>query len=88
MEIGYIQNLTMDLSDLKKKSKTDEKKNENSMLLKNIFGEEVEIPYNKIESIGFEYSSALIQIRSATSITSRLGYKILKKFKPEKIIIT
>ncbi len=88
LEIGYIQRLTMDLNDLKKKSKTDENKNENSIVLKNIFREEVEIPYNKIESIGFEYSSALIQIRSATSISSRLGYKILKKFKPEKIIIT
>ncbi|MHA2340203.1 MAG: M48 family metalloprotease, partial [Candidatus Hodarchaeales archaeon] len=88
LEIGYIQSLSMNLSDLKKKSEMDEKKNENSLFVKNIFDKKVEVPYNKIESIGFEYNSALIQIRSATSISSRLGYKILKKFKPEKIIIT
>ncbi len=31
--------------------------------------------------------SAVIQLKSETSVTSRLGFKILKKFKPERIIM-
>ncbi|MBY8983721.1 MAG: M48 family metalloprotease [Candidatus Lokiarchaeota archaeon] len=86
-EHGYIQNLDVKIED-PKKSKNEEQKHSNSLSVKNIFGKNIVIPYDKVELISFEYNSALIQIKSATSFSSRLGYKILKKFKPDKIIST
>ena len=53
----------------------------------NIFGKEIKIPYEKIELIEFEYKTGLIQLKSETSLSSRLGFRILKKFKPDRIII-
>ncbi|MFX1375007.1 MAG: M48 family metalloprotease [Promethearchaeota archaeon] len=88
LEIGYIQNLETTIEELGKKSNKSERSNTNNIELKNIFGKEVYIPYNEVEGINFVYSSAMIQIKSATSLSSRLGYILLKKFKPERIIIT
>jgi len=88
MEIGYIQNIEMYNKEIDKKSENSKKNNNNFLHLKNIFGSEIKVPYDKLESISFRYSSAMIQIKSATSLSSRLGYKLLKKFKPERIIIT
>jgi heat shock protein HtpX len=87
-EIGYIQTVEFDFEKLKKKANKEEMKDKNFLSLKNIFDKNLVIPYHKIELISFKYSSAMIQKRSATSFSSRLGYKILKKFKPERIIIT
>jgi Zn-dependent protease with chaperone function len=90
LETGYIQNLELHSKKPENKftSEKREKKEEISLTLINIFGKNLTVPYNKIESISFEYSSAMIQKKSATSLSSRLGYKILKKIKPEQIIIT
>jgi hypothetical protein len=88
MEIGYIQHIEMNYKEIEKKSENSKKKNNSFLHLKNIFGSEIKVPYDKLESISFRYSSAMIQIKSATSLSSRLGYKLLKKFKPERIIIT
>jgi len=87
VEYGYIQNLESKIDD-PKKPKKEEPYHLNALSVKNIFGKDIIIPYNKVELISFEYNSALIQIKSATSLTSRLSYKILKKIKPEKIILT
>ncbi len=86
LEIGYIKNV--DLPNIYKKPTRGTNKFEAVISVNNIFGKEIKIPYNKLEIINFEYNSALIQVKSATSFTSRIGYKILKKFKPERIIIT
>ncbi len=86
-EMGYIQSIDVK-NNLKKKSESEEKKDVNLLKLINIFGKETLIPFQTIESIGFEFESVIIQKKSATSFTSRLGYKILKKLKPNKIIIT
>ncbi|KKK45721.1 MAG: hypothetical protein Lokiarch_07550, partial [Candidatus Lokiarchaeum sp. GC14_75] len=86
-EMGYIQSIDVK-NNLKKKSESEEKRHVNLLKLINIFGKETLIPFQKIESIGFEFESVIIQKKSATSFTSRLGYKILKKLKPNKIIIT
>ncbi len=66
----------------------DEKNEEDNILIKNIFNKQKKIPFKKLEVIYFEYKSAVIQLKSSTSLTSRLGYRILKKFKPERIIMT
>ena len=86
-EKGYIQSIEIEIGDGKKESKEENRKNNNSLQIKNIFGKEIRIPYGTIESISFEYDSAMIQLKSLTSLSSRLGYKILKKFKPDKIIM-
>ncbi|MFX1499964.1 MAG: M56 family metallopeptidase [Promethearchaeota archaeon] len=88
LEIGFIQDINLSINNYDKHSKKNEGKENGTIFLKNVFGKEITIPYNKIELILFEYSSALIQIKSETSLFSRLGYKILKKFKPERIIMT
>ena len=84
VEIGFIQ-------EIKRNSKNSEKdgdSNKETLILKNIFDKTIEIPYDIIELIMFDFNSAMIQIKSETSFTSRLGYKILKKFKPKRIIMT
>ncbi len=86
LEIGYIQKIDVQIQD----SKIDlskENNNKNIILLNNIFGKDILIPYKDIEVIIFDFSSAIIQLKSETSLASRLGFKILKKFKPERIII-
>ena len=88
LEIGYIKKLDVDLLNFSKKPNKDKSKYEDLIIVNNIFRKEIKIPYKQLEHISFEYNSALIQIKSETSFTSRLGYKILKKFKPERIIMT
>ena len=86
LEIGYIRQIDVNT----RNSKIDSpkiKNNSNTILCKNIFGKDILIPYKEIEIVIFDFSSALIQFKSETSLTSRLGFKILKRFKPEKIII-
>ena len=80
LEIGYI--ISLDNALLK-----DLKKQHNDQLkVKNIFGNTVDIPYKLIESISFYYKTALIQKKKDTSIFSKLGFKIQKEIKPQKII--
>jgi hypothetical protein len=87
-ETGYVQNIEMGINKNNMKTKKQRIKEITSLTVKNIFGKEIHIPYKTVESISFEYNSAMIYIKSAMSFSSRLGYKILKKFKPQKIIIT
>ncbi len=86
LEIGYIQKIDVK-TQKSKKDLSEENNNRNVILLKNIFGKDILIPYKEIEIILFDFSSAIFQLKSETSLTSRLGFKILKKFKPERIII-
>ena len=89
LEIGYIQEITMNTQNFKKNALKSKNHNSKEIIkIINIFGKDIEIPYKEIETLSFEYNSALIQVKSATSFTSRIGYKILKKFKPERIIMT
>ncbi len=88
LEIGYIQQVNVELKNLEKNSNKNEEYNEDIITIKNIFGKDKRILYKTIELISFVYSSAMIQTKSSTSFSSRLGYRILKKFKPERIIIT
>ncbi|MFX1591528.1 MAG: M48 family metalloprotease [Promethearchaeota archaeon] len=87
LEIGYIQNLNFDIQAFKKNSSKGKIDDKNLILFNNIFGKKIKIRYKELELINFEYKSAIIQLKSETSLTSRLGFKILKKFKPERIII-
>ena len=87
LEIGYIQIIDVNIQKSKKDSPKGRKDDRNVIFLNNIFGKEVKIPYKELDIINFEYNSAVIQLKSETSVTSRLGFKILKKFKPERIIM-
>jgi len=84
LEIGYILEIKKNL----KNSKKDGDSNKETLIIKNIFDKTIEIPYDIVELIMFEYNSAMIQVKSETSFTSRLGYKIMKKFKPKRIVMT
>ncbi|MFX1242660.1 MAG: M48 family metalloprotease [Promethearchaeota archaeon] len=88
LEIGYIQKININFKNNVKDLSKDGHINKISILFKNIFGNNIEIPYKEIEMINFKYSTALFQLKSETSLSSRLGFKILKKFKPERIIIS
>ncbi|MFX1382924.1 MAG: M48 family metalloprotease [Promethearchaeota archaeon] len=87
-EIGNIH----DISVKTEKSELLEKNNEiievESLTLKNIFGKIINIPYKIIEQLSFEYDGVIIQKKSQTSYFSKLSYKLIKKFRPETIIVT
>jgi len=85
LEIGYIQDVKINIEDLKKKSNKGKNEKRNYLSMKNIFAEAIKIPYHSLEVLSFQYNTALIQKKSETSIFSKLGYLIVRKFKPEKI---
>ncbi|MFX1442810.1 MAG: M48 family metalloprotease [Promethearchaeota archaeon] len=85
LEIGYIQLVNVNRSNLKKNVNNEEIETQNSIIVKNIFGKEKTIEYNSLELITFDYNTAMMQLKSETSMFSRLGYKILHKFKPRSI---
>ncbi len=87
LELGYIQKIDVHINDIKNGLSKDKKNDKIIISFNNIFGKELEIPYKEIEMISFEYNTALIQLKSETSLTSRLGFRILKKVKPERIIM-
>ena len=76
LEVGYIQKINFNLN---------ETNNDNILIVQNIFGEDTKIPYKLLELITFKYDTAMIQKKSETSLFSKLGYRILKKFKPKSI---
>ena len=82
---GNIQEIKIN----KEKTKWAQKNNENkeNLIVKTIFGKEEIIPYKQLESINFNHMTALIQKKSDTSLFSKLGYKILQKFKPSEIVM-
>ena len=88
LEIGNIQKIDFHSQDFKKGTLKSMKKREDEISINNVFGKNIKIPYNKLELISFEYNTAMIQLKSSTSFSSRLGYRILKKFKPDRIIMT
>ena len=85
LEIGYIQDIKFDAENLKKKPDQGKTEVSSAITIKNIFGKYQEIPYKLLEGLSFEFITGTIQKKSETSIFSKLGYLLLKKFKPEKI---
>jgi Zn-dependent protease with chaperone function len=87
LEIGYIQKIDKDSQNTQINISKDRNDKKIDILFKNIFGTELKIPYKGIEMIHFKFNSVLIQLKSETSLSSRLGFRILKKYKPERIIL-
>ncbi|MFX1238832.1 MAG: M48 family metalloprotease [Promethearchaeota archaeon] len=85
-EIGYIDNFSLSNLDNKRRDKELSKKD--VLVCTNIFKNKIKIPYKQIEQISFEYDSVTIQKRTETSYFSKLGYKMVKKFKPRTVLIT
>jgi len=79
-EIGYIQEINV-------KYENQSELEKSTIKIKNIFGEDVEIPFKKIEVVLFDYDSVTILRKDNTSVFSKFGYKILKRFSPQKIFI-
>ncbi|MHA1439391.1 MAG: M48 family metalloprotease [Promethearchaeota archaeon] len=86
LEIGYFLNLNVDVNNIQKIQNSIDNNQENSIVVKNIFGEEKNIPYKILEIISFEYNTITFQKRADTSFFTKFGYKLVKKFKPQKII--
>ena len=85
LELGYIQQIKVNGKKTRQNSDSAEDEVKNYINVKNIFGKEKTIEYNSLELITFEYDTAMMQLKSETSMFSRLGYKILHKFKPSSI---
>ncbi|MFO8020290.1 MAG: M48 family metalloprotease [Promethearchaeia archaeon] len=85
LEIGYLQKL----DHLKSPDQTKSSKNRENLSLRmnNIFHEDKEIPYNQLEAITFTFETGVIQKKAETSLTSKLGYYVINRFKPDKYII-
>ena len=85
VEIGYIKDFNIDIERLKKISEIDVENEGNFIKIVNIFGEEKVIPFKTLETLSFQYETAMIMRKSDTSFLSQLGYKIVHKFKPQKV---
>ncbi|MHA1241285.1 MAG: M48 family metalloprotease [Promethearchaeota archaeon] len=84
-EIGYLKDFKF-YPPSPKNSQDEQQTNLFSYVnVKNIFGKDVKIPYKSLEGLSFESDTAYIQRKAETSLFSKLGYKFLKKFKPDKI---
>ena len=86
IEIGYFIDLKLKFKPKEPETKQELDEKESHILVKNIFNQLVEIPYKTIELISFEYNTALLQLKTDTSIFSKIAYKLMKRFKPQKII--
>ena len=86
LEIGKILKLNVNFEGIEKDLNLDDRKNNDFIIVKNIFGKEINIPYKLLELITFKWDTAMIQKKSETSMFSRLGFKILNKFQPEKVL--
>jgi len=87
LEIGYVQNVLLNLKKIKKSLDNFDSDDENFLNIINIFGKLIKIPYKQLELINFDYETAMMQKKSETSIFSRFGYKLLKKINPQKVIM-
>ena len=85
IEIGYLK----DFKFYPQSAKNSQDEQQTSLFsyvnIKNIFGKDVKIPYKSLEGLSFENDTAYIQRKAETSLFSKLGYILLKKFKPDKI---
>ncbi|TFG29903.1 MAG: hypothetical protein EU532_02255 [Promethearchaeota archaeon] len=86
LEIGYIQQLYSNNSNIKQHDNKDEIDAINNLIIRNIFKKEIDIPYHSLELITFEYDTAMMQLKSETSMITKLGYKLLHKVKPRSIL--
>lgn len=87
IEIGYLQKITkksFNLDDEKKRLK--DKHELITLTIENIFNKTKEIPLKSIDLVSFSYDTGTIQLKSEKSILSKLGYRIIKKLRPQKII--
>ncbi|NVM46306.1 MAG: M48 family metalloprotease [Candidatus Lokiarchaeota archaeon] len=85
LEIGYVQDIKLNFEKLKKSPDKGKSKESDFITIKNIFGKNQDIPYKSLEALSFEHITGVIQKKSEVSIFSKLGYVLLRKFKPEKI---
>ncbi|GAG99851.1 unnamed protein product, partial [marine sediment metagenome] len=67
LEIGYVQDIKLDLNKLKKSTEKGKTKVSDYITIKNIFGKYQEIPYKSIEALSFEHITGVIQKKSEGS---------------------
>ena len=79
-EIGYINEIRIN-----QEKPPNIGSGEYIIIINNIFEKEIKIPLKTIDHLSFQYKTALIQLKNEMSIITKLGYKLIKKFKPENI---
>ncbi|MFW9949266.1 MAG: M48 family metalloprotease, partial [Candidatus Thorarchaeota archaeon] len=85
-EIGYIIDLNLRFKTQGNDTKEEFNEKESHLNIRNIFDKHIKIQYNTIELIYFEYKTISLQNKNDTSVFTKIGYKLLKRFKPHKII--
>ncbi len=86
VEIGYLKEISKKQINFDKNKKTKNEESETIVIIENIFNKTIELSLKQLDLISFSYDSAMIQLKSETSGMSKIGYKILKKIKPDKIM--
>ena len=81
IEIGYVDLLNLKV-DQKSIQNSDD---DNFLMIRNIFKENIKIPYKELDHLSFQYKTALLIPKSEVSIITKIGYKFVKKIKPESI---
>ena len=85
VETGIISKTSLNFSNNgKKKIQKNQKESALFIEIRNIFGDVTKIPYNKLEFFSFQYKTGQILFKKDTSYFSKLGYRIMNKFRPNK----
>ena len=81
IEIGYIEeiNLKIDAKNIHNLEADD------FLVIRNIFKEKIKIPYKQLDHLSFQYKTALLIPKSEVSFISKIGYRFVKRIKPESI---
>jgi hypothetical protein len=85
LEMGYIKQMNFNSNSNKKNFQNKEISINNYLTIKNLFGKEQNISYDSLELITFEFKTAVMQLKSETSMFTRISYTILRKLKPSSI---
>ncbi|MBY9005483.1 MAG: M48 family metalloprotease [Candidatus Lokiarchaeota archaeon] len=85
IEIGYLKKITRNKSSQNKKNSLNDK-HEIILTIENIFKKLIDIHLDQIDLVSFSYETGTIQLKSEKSLLSKLGYRIIKKLRPQEII--
>ncbi|MBD3198324.1 MAG: M48 family metalloprotease [Candidatus Lokiarchaeota archaeon] len=86
LEIGYLEQIKININNNSQNDKNSAKYENNTLSIRNIFGESVKISLNDVEFISFKYKTGIVRLKSEISLITSLSYKILNKFRPRRTI--
>ncbi len=81
IEIGYLDVINLEVDEKNIHNLEDD----NFLEITNIFKEKIKIPYKQLDHLTFQYKTALLIPKSEESFITKIGYKFVKRIKPESI---